>query len=500
VTDSITPTAMVWSMLIACWLATVIMLGGTGFPAAAVQMYFTASSLGIIVFSLWQLRHGFPSGMATFGAVLATLSFASLLIQLVPIPYDIWKTFPGRDVMVGAFAAIGEFPKSLPLTLSPRLTQQAALSLLPPLAAFLAALTIPRQMFWSLSASIVACALAGFLIGIIQKSQGAASGLFFYNNPGTAKYATGTFANRNFFAAQLYASVPFLAALAMVVAYRWRLRPLVTSLFTLIYIGTLVAVMGAIGSRAGIILAMLSVLLTLIFIFRPAQHGGGQIGLGKGMVATLIFFAVMAQVSMVGVLRIAQTDPIGDFRNTISAVSFEAAKAQFPFGSGYGTFVPVYQFYETAETIVNPYINHAHNEWLELAIEGGATALALGVVFVLWLAYALIKAMRLDPYNQANAHIRAAGLALVLLLLHAIVDFPFRTDALLTMFGLCAGLLALATANSGKARRRASSSASRQTVPEMPLERRVLPSEKRHFAPRQPAGSQAQSAGKPNET
>jgi O-antigen ligase len=455
-----------WACLLATWLCSMIMLGGTGFPAPAIQTYFNLSSLVLIVIGVWRLRNGMPSRAATFAAVLAGLSLALVLAQLIPIPFELWKTLPGRDVVLKSFDAIGETPSALPLSLSPDATKRAAVSLLPPLAAFIGILSVPRRMFWFISAAIFACAMIGFVLGIIQASQGAASGLFFHVDDSKAgKFAAGTFANRNFFATQIFVSVPFLAAFAMSLAERWNLRPALTYLFTFVYMGLMVAVLAAVGSRAGIILSMVSVLASILLVLRLSPARQSQIGVGKGLIAALVLMVVMAQASMVGLLRLAQTDPVSDFRGTIAAVSFKAAQDQFPAGSGFGTFVPVYQLYETPETIVNPYINHAHNEWLEVAIEGGAPALILIVVFVLWLLYMLVQALRLAPHNASHAHIRAAGLATVLMLLHAVVDFPFRTDAILTLFGLCIGFLALATAQPAlQSPRRSSSKPKEQSV------------------------------------
>jgi O-antigen ligase len=466
-----------WSLILATWLFSMILLGGTGFPSPPVQTYFTLSSLLLIAVGLWRLRHGLPSGLAVILAVLAALSFGLVFAQLIPIPFELWKSLPGRDIPLGALDAIGQTPSQLPLSLNPQATLKAGVSLLPPLAAFLGVLSLSRSRFWSISAVIVLCAVIGSVLGMIQKGMGAESGLFFYHDPGPAKFATGTFANRNFFAAQLCVSVPFLAAFAMVLAQRWRLRPVIVSLFTLVYIGLLVAVLAAVGSRGGIVLAMASVLLTMLLVFRPSVSQSSRVSAGKGIAILLAVLVVMAQASMVGVLRLAETDPLNDFRATIASVSLEAAKAQFPVGSGFGTFVPVYQLYETPQTIVDPYINHAHNEWLQLVIEGGMPAIALMAIFVLWLVVALFKAFRLAAANPDHAHIRAAGVAILLLLLHSIIDFPLRTDALLTFLGISAGLLSLATASTRMRRH------SKTLAPEVLVEAKPRPRQATEFRP-----------------
>jgi O-antigen ligase len=453
----------VWAGLLAIWLISVMLLGGARVPLPSVQTYMVCSSVIVIACSLWRLRNGLPSGASAVAASLAALSFALILAQLIPIPYDMWQALPGREQAVRAFEAIGAAPDNLALSLSPAETKRASLSLLPPLAAFLGVLSVPRRLFWFLSGSIFLCAMVGALIGIIQKSQGAASGLYFYRDPGLAKFASGTFANRNFFATQLFTAVPFIAAFTMVWAAKWNLRPILVLAFTVIYIGILVAVLAAIGSRAGILLSMVSVLVTFLLVFRNPLNKHTKIGVGKGVLLMLVALVIMAQASMVGILRLAETDPVNDLRTTISAVSFQAAKAQFPAGSGFGTFVPVYQLYETSEVIVDGYVNHAHNEWLELVIEGGAPAIALIAAFMLWFFYVMFKTIRLPAKDPANAHIRAAGFAMVFMLLHAVVDFPLRTDALLTLFGLCVGFLALSTVSPEPIFKRQKSSQSTKT-------------------------------------
>jgi hypothetical protein len=479
---------VLWGLIIAVWLMSVILFGGTGFPARLVQYYVALSSLSLIIIGLWRLRKGLPSKSAVFACVLAALSFGLVLAQLVPLPFDFWRTLPGRDAMVKALESVNGIPSTLPFSLSATETREAAFNLLPSLAAFVAVMSVRRRMFWTISAAICTAAFVGAVIGLMQKGLGAASGLFFYGQSATNLFATGTFANRNFFATQLFTALPFLAALAMTLSARLQLRTVVTYLFMLVFTGILVAVLAAVGSRAGLFLGMLSVLLTFGLVFRPAAGRSG-IRLGKGVVFSVIALVVMAQASMLGFLRLAESDPLSDFRGTIAAVGVEAAKAQFPYGSGFGTFVPVYQLYETPETIIDGYVNHAHNDWLELAIEGGAPAMALMGLFLVWLVYGLFQALRLPANDEGNAHIRAAGIAMVLLLLHAIVDFPFRTDAHLTLFGLYAGFLAFAAVRFVPERRRVTQSPKNVTVSNPTKNRGFTPARK-PFAPRQPVFDQ----------
>ncbi len=476
----------VWVSAISLWLIFMILFGGTGFPSQTVFMVHTASALVILLLGSLRLWRGFPSSAATAAACLAVLAMALVLAQLWPISHELWRSLPGRALMEQGLAAAGVAPDSLPMSLSPAATKASAIAMLVPLAAFIAALSVPQRYFWQVAAAILFATIVGMVIALMQRRGGVASGLFFYLSDKRTALPSGTFANKNFFAAQLYAAIPVLAAFAMTMAQKFDVRPLLTMLFTLLFTGLIVAVLAVTGSRAGTMLAMVSLLLTVFLVLRLAPKGRAGASIGGSIIAGVVALVVMAQASMVGILRLAEGDTINDFRTTISEVSMTAANAQFPWGSGFGTFVPVYQLYETPETIIDPYVNYAHNEWLQLAIEGGLPALILLGLFLLWLAVALVKALRLAPLDPANAMIRASGLVVVLLLVHAIVDFPFRNAALMTLLGLSLGFLSLATAaprKDFKARARAPQPVSSRP----PRPRSFAPAQKRFGAAPRPS-------------
>jgi O-antigen ligase len=110
-----------------------------------------------------------------------------------------------------------------------------------------------------------------------------------------------------------------------------------------------------------------------------------------------------------------------------------------PLGSGLGSFQQLYQLREPPETIGHAVVNHAHNDWLEVALELGLPGVALAAAFLIWLALSIRRAasLRDSEYNLT----RAALIALVLLITHSIWDYPLRTVAMSAIFGLCCGLI-----------------------------------------------------------
>ena len=120
----------------------------------------------------------------------------------------------------------------------------------------------------------------------------------------------------------------------------------------------------------------------------------------------------------------------------------EAAKDYLPFGSGIGTFVPIYQRYERLEYLLESYVNRAHNDWLETWLEGGlltATVVCALVACYLFLAY---RSWRTANPNFLVAYARAGSICVGLLLIHSVLDYPLRTTALMVMVAIsCAFML-----------------------------------------------------------
>lgn len=115
-----------------------------------------------------------------------------------------------------------------------------------------------------------------------------------------------------------------------------------------------------------------------------------------------------------------------------------------PFGSGFGTFVPVYALFEPREDVFTAFANRAHNDFLEAWLEGGVPALILMALFAAWLANRAYVLWRSYPFGAAPIDqllARAAVLMLVLLIAHACVDYAFRTAAIMAIFAFACGLV-----------------------------------------------------------
>jgi O-antigen ligase len=196
-------------------------------------------------------------------------------------------------------------------------------------------------------------------------------------------------------------------------------------------------------SRAGIFLAVIAALASLLLVVshqsQIARHGVIVIG-----GATLLGAISVVQFALFNLLGRFDDDILADYRVRIAQTTIDAAKAFQPFGSGFGTFVPAYQMFERTDALLPAFVNHAHNDWLELWLEGSWPALAILGGFLVWLAVASVRMWR---RRDDNGHVldraiaQAGSIVIVLLLLHSVVDYPLHTTALMTLFAFCCALL-----------------------------------------------------------
>jgi hypothetical protein len=109
-----------------------------------------------------------------------------------------------------------------------------------------------------------------------------------------------------------------------------------------------------------------------------------------------------------------------------------------------GTFVPVYAMFERPEDVSISYVNHAHNDLLELWLEAGVFGLALLGVFVIWLARRSIQIWSAPPPQAEDLDwsiARGATMIPTLLLIHSFFDYPLRTGAIMGMMAFACAVL-----------------------------------------------------------
>ncbi len=76
------------------------------------------------------------------------------------------------------------------------------------------------------------------------------------------------------------------------------------------------------------------------------------------------------------------------------------------------------------------WVNHAHNDYLELLLETGLPGLLLMLAFLGWFVFQTTRVWR-SPF--ASLFAKAATIAAAAILVHSIVDYPLRTAGIVAI-------------------------------------------------------------------
>src|SRR3546814_8158382 len=78
------------------------------------------------------------------------------------------------------------------------------------------------------------------------------------------------------------------------------------------------------------------------------------------------------------VRRAFEIDPGQDLRTPGLPTVLSMIAAYFPAGAGFGGFDPIFRLHEPLQLLKPPYFNHAHNDFLEIVLDGGLPPLQIG--------------------------------------------------------------------------------------------------------------------------
>lgn len=374
------------------------------------------------------------------GYLVAAL-LALVLSQLVPLPPSVWSGLPGRAAVADGFTLLSQPLIWLPLSLAPYETMTSALWLLPPLAVLAGILLAGAYRDSWLAIAVVLAAFAGVLLGVLQVTSSDPLDSPWYLHAVTNNgQATGFFANSNHMGTLLVSTVPFLVALYGSRRNRTQKLHAAASKIAILGGAMLVILVGIAlnDSLAGLGLGV-AVLSASLFVRAPIERKQTRWGLAAaglvGLVAISAMFANPFQNNLTGVG--AERDVSS--RYTSYRNSLQATRDHFPAGSGLGSFADLYPRYENPTTVDRTYINHVHNDYIEIVLETGLPGLVLLMFFLLWWVGRAVAVWRAPTIEYFG---RAATIASGAILAHSVVDFPLRTSSIAVLFAMCLALMA----------------------------------------------------------
>lgn len=422
-------------VLLLTLLAVLWFAGGASRADAVGQvMVRSAAWILVIVGILFGKRPSFGDVKPVLFLLLAALLL--VVAQLLPLPPGAWQALPGRDVLSETAVVTAQDQPWRPLSIVPGATYNAASSLIVPFATLFFAVGLRQSERLWLPVVILILIAASTVVGLLQFSGAG------FNNPSINDLmgeVSGSFANRNHFALFLAFGCVFAPVWAFRSGHRsfWRV-PVALGLVLLFALTIL-----ATGSRAGVLLGCLALIIGVFLVHQrirkflrnaPKWTFPALIAALLGVVAISVLLSVAADRAA-SIDRILALDTEHDLRSRALPTVLAMINTYFPAGSGLGGFDPVFRMHEPTPLLNISYFNHAHNDFLEIALDAGLPGIVLLLGAIFWWLFASIGAWR-DRTDGDVTLARLGAATLLLIFIASAFDYPARTPMMMAIIVL----------------------------------------------------------------
>ncbi|MDQ1159436.1 O-antigen ligase [Sphingomonas sp. SORGH_AS 950] len=420
----------------------VVILGGGSNRVEVASLIYVRPLLALLLVAMALSVDRAEMADKKWPLALLLAAFALVVVQLVPLPPSLWEKLPGRSLDIAVDRALGGAAPWRPLSLTPDLTLQSAFWFTAPACALLGVAIAERGKPQTMLHIVIGFMVCSAVLGGLQVSQGTDSGLYLYNRtyPG---FGVGFLANRNHEAALLACGFPILRLWSLLPARSFAIQR-----------GRLLAMLGGwiifipaillTGSRAGLVLAVVG--MACAFVIAPLSDFrkiGGQWGKYLPIAGIGIFLLTVVIVTVAGrsfaFSRLIENNAADDLRITYSSFILKLANQYLPFGSGFGSFDTIFRQAEPDRYLKPTYFNHAHNEYIEILMNGGIVAIFLVVVGVIYWGVTGYRTFFSKSEKGFSIWQARTGWAIILIfLLESVVDYPLRTPLLAFVFAMAA--------------------------------------------------------------
>jgi O-antigen ligase len=423
----------------------VLAFGGTDKIAFAVVQLLLLGSATFFVASAPEPAFRFSANFAAVPALLTGI----VLLQLCPLPESWLHFFAGRDISLAGV-------RTGYLSFEPYATRTHFLILLTCFVAFYFARIVSqdrrRKQFFIVS--LVALGTFEAFYGMVQYLTGWQQ-IFTYVKKFDLEEATGTYINRNHYAGLLEMILPFSLALVFYEYAKLRenhgasmtlgklmaksgLQRLILSLCVAVI---LCAALAFSRSRMGILAAASSVFVMFAMIAISRFHGR----LSSLLAAVFIVLSVALAVWIGPGPIVSRFQNVGEEYSLGGPSRVAIWRDALPLiqhhplvGTGLGTFPIAYTSGQTS--FLGQFVNHAHNDYLELAADLGIPA-----ALVLFASVLLILARSIRVFLSGEGDFeKVVALAcvgsIVAILLHSFADFNLYIPANALLFSAILGL------------------------------------------------------------
>ncbi|MHA7901494.1 MAG: O-antigen ligase family protein [Henriciella sp.] len=446
-------TAILFAYLTLC-----VVMGGAGREG----LYWHGLVQGIAALGLAALVITWPARVKLGDArtpLFILIAIAGIgLLQLIPLPSGVWSALPGRALVADGYESLGQTLPSRPISLDVEATLITLGYVITPI--FVLALSARigmRRLQSSVPWFLAILGVTSVIYGLFQVFDGRDSLLYLYEFTSRG-LPVGFFSNVNHQASLLLMILPFAFFLLSELGQDWQggdSNVAVAIVIVAMIFMLLVGVFGA-GSVGGY--AILAPIAALSFLAsRKSDKSGMRRSTQLGIMGAFLIGAILVGSSPVleGIGVTSFSDGEGS-RYNIWMITIEAIREHWLTGSGLGTYESVIPLYENPETVTATFVAKAHNDYLQILMEGGILGLILLVFAFIWFGQVFLKLWSKKRSGSTGSLRKFAFVALVAILLHSIVDYPARTPAIAAMVGLCLALVAIPESRGARAKPKSS--------------------------------------------
>ena len=414
---------MTWRLSLLLTLC--IILGGTAQDVITYKIPLYLVSLLFIGQALSSKQCRPLSNLLRPSIILAGLFLLLFILQLIPLPPSIWSSISGREIVTEGYALIGEELPWLPISLTPEKTFFSLFGFIPIMAVIIVVQlsATKKEIEYSISA-VIFITILSLLLGMLQSLGGLRNlTLYEYFNEG---FPVGFFANLNHQACLIAIVMPLAILMAFGRKSPRHFRNGINPSKFLAMSSVIIISIGAIflGSGAGYLLLVLGVILSIFILSRGKRHSKTIIAIGLIAIGGILIdgFFLSGQIqALVSKFTVdSQTS-----RLTINKTTLTVIKDYWLFGAGAGSFSDIYNLYEDRSTIGQTYVNEAHNDYLQIIVEFGVLGFLIIVAGIVCFLSITLKA--LSGTRPINTQLLFYCLAVLMPVLHALVDYPLRT-------------------------------------------------------------------------
>ncbi|HUF24471.1 MAG TPA: O-antigen ligase family protein [Vicinamibacterales bacterium] len=429
-------------MAVAAALAWSVFAFGAVYPWAAPPLLVLAAA------ALWLARARPDPRDIIDAAALAAL--AVIVLQLIPLPPAAHAMLAPEGSAFRAAMSVGYAPGAwAPLSLDPRTTRVTLMLALAAFGLHVAARRVGTREGRRLGRWIAWLALAAALLGLGGGTLFPDGRIYGFWRPlerGASPF--GAIINRNHFAA--WAIMAAVITLGVLAAHASRRRA---------HTPPARARVAALGDTRGLWLLFAAVVTVAAIVMTASRSGFAALVAASGAAMVLMrrragaraiaAAAIVAGLCLAAALSWARPDRLitrfdapdsgMGVRQTIWQQSRGVARRYPVTGVGAGAFPAAMAYYQTGPRDV--FFNHAHNQYLETAAEGG---LLLGLPVIVLSAALIVRiGRRLREDRDSYFWLRVgSAAALAGLAVACLWETPFRTPATLMLAAVAAGLAA----------------------------------------------------------